>query len=211
MTIKLLIIDGHPIVRAGIKQMLTGTGINVMAEASTAGDAIRLARKRNPAVVLMDFRLPDDRTLTTLGRIRLNSPELPMLLYSGHDNPVWIARAVAWGASGYLSKTCTPKELIAAIKTVAQGEDLWTRTSLRKLTGAMATPRLGVQWEFSLSQREVQVVEKIIGGAPNLRIGDQLNISYETVKEHIQHILQKLGLSDRTQLAVWALRGGLVE
>ena len=211
MTIKLLIIDGHPIVRAGIKQMLTGTGINVMAEASTAGDAIRLARKRKPDVVLMDFRLPDDRTLTTLGRIRLNSPELPMLLYSGHDNPVWIARAVAWGASGHLSKTCSPKELIAAIKTVAQGEDLWTRTSLRKLTGAMATPRLGVQWEFSLSQREVQVVEEIIGGAPNLRIGDKLEISYETVKEHIQHILQKLGLSDRTQLAVWALRGGLVE
>ena len=158
MAIKLLITDGHPIVRAGIKKMLTGTGIKVVADVSTGSDAIQSVRKREPDVVLMDFRLPDDTELGTLGRIRLNQPELPLLLYSGHDNPVWIARAVAWGASGCLSKTCTPKELIAAIKAVAQGETLWTRTELRQLSGALATPRLGVQWEFSLSHREMQVV-----------------------------------------------------
>ena len=211
MAIKLLITDGHPIVRAGIKKMLTGTGIKVVADVSTGSDAIQSVRKREPDVVLMDFRLPDDTELGTLGRIRLNQPELPLLLYTGHDNPVWIARAVAWGASGCLSKTCTPKELIAAIKAVAQGETLWTRTELRQLSGALATPRLGVQWEFSLSHREMQVVRQIIRGMTNQQIGNELEISYETVKEHVQHILRKLGLNDRTQLAVWALRNGLVE
>ena len=211
MTIKLLIADGHPIIRAGIKRMLTGTGIKIIAEASTGSDAIQSVRKRKPDVVLMDFRLPDDRTLRTLGRIKLSNPELPLLLHSGHDNPMWIARAVAWGANGCLSKTCTPKELIAAIKAVAQGEMLWTRTELRQLSGALATPRLGVQWEVSLSQREIQIVQQIICGMTNKQIGDELEISYETVKEHVQHVLRKLGLNDRTQLAVWALRNGLVE
>ena len=211
MAIKLLIVDGHTIDRAGIKKMLTGTGIQVVAEASTGSDAIQSVRKRKPDVVLMDFRLPDDTELGTLGRIRLNQPELPLLLYTGHDNPVWIARAVAWGASGCLSKTCTPKELIAAIKTVVKGEDLWTQTGLRKLSGALVAPRLGVQWEFSLSQREIQVVQQIILGVTNQQIGDELEISYETVKEHVQHVLRKLGLNDRTQLAVWALRNGSVE
>ena len=103
------------------------------------------------------------------------------------------------------------QELIAAIKAVAQGETLWTRTELRQLSGALATPRLGVQWEFSLSQREIQVVRQIIRGVTNQQIGNELEISYETVKEHVQHILRKLGLNDRTQLAVWALRNGLVE
>ena len=151
MAIKLLIVDGHTIVRAGVKKMLTGTGIKVVADVSTGSDANRSVRKLKPDVVLMDFRLPDDTELGTLGRIRLNQPELPLLLYSGYDNPVWIARAVAWGASGCLSKTGTPKELIAAIKAVAQGETLWTRTELRRISGALATPRLGVQWEFSLT------------------------------------------------------------
>jgi len=211
LAIKLLIVDGHPIVRAGIKKMLTGTGIKVVADVSTGSDAIQSVRKRKPDVVLMDFRLPDDNTLATLGRIRLNEPELPLLLYSGHDNPVWIARAVALGASGCLSKTGTPKELIAGIKTVVKGEDLWTQTGLRKLSGALVAPRLGVQWEFSLTQREIQVVQQIILGVTNQQIADELEISDETVKEHIQHVLRKLGLKDRTQLAVWALRNGLVE
>lgn len=209
MSTKLLIADGHPIVRAGIKRMLARTGIKAIAEASTGSDAIQLARKRKPHVVLMDFRMPDDSGVTTLGRIRLDEPELPVLLYSAYDNPVWIARAVALGASGYLLKTCTAQQLIAGIKTVAKGGTLWTRTDLRKLSGALATPRLGVQWEFSLSQREVQVVQQISQGMTNMQISNELEISCETVKEHVQHILRKLGLTDRTQLAVWAVRNGL--
>ena len=101
--------------------------------------------------------------------------------------------------------------LIAGIRTAASGESAWTRDELRRVTGALATPRLTADVEVPLTQRESEVLRQLAYGLTNKEIAQTLHISYETVKEHVQHILRKIGVSDRTQAAVWAVRQGLVE
>jgi DNA-binding NarL/FixJ family response regulator len=114
------------------------------------------------------------------------------------------------GASGYLLKDCTRDELLKAIKTAAAGENLWTRDGLRRMTGALGTPRLVADVEVALTQREGEVLRKMVFGLKNKQIAEVLHISYETVKEHVQHILRKIAVTDRTQAAVWAVRNNLV-
>ena len=96
------------------------------------------------------------------------------------------------------------------VVAVARGEDVWRRDELRRVTGALATPRLNADVEVPLTQRESQVLRHLASGLTNKEIAAALNISYETVKEHVQHVLRKIGVSDRTQAAVWAVRKGLV-
>jgi DNA-binding NarL/FixJ family response regulator len=210
MSIRLLVADDHPMVRAGIKKMIEGKDIKIIAECTDGIEAVTQTLKRKPDVVLMDIRMPERDGLNALGRIKIENPEMPVIMYSGFDNPTYIARAVALGANGYLMKDCSAKDLISAIKTAAKGENTWTLTELRRVTGALATPRPGISLEVPLTQREIQVVRHICDGMTNKQIGDDLEISYETVKEHVQHTLRKIGVTDRTQAATWALRTGLV-
>src|SRR5262249_20829594 len=134
-------------------------------------------------------------------------PGARVLMISGHDNPTYIARAVALGAQGFLSKSAPPAEILAAIKTVATGEDLWTREILRRVSGALAAHS---QIDVMLTKREGEVLKQLAFGLTNKEIAQALGISYETVKEHVQHILRKIGVADRTQAAVWAVRKELV-
>jgi DNA-binding NarL/FixJ family response regulator len=205
-TIKLLIADDHELVRRGLKGMLVGTEIKVVADVATVQAAVKYASENQVDVALLDVRMPDGDGLTALGRIKVDKPNLPIVMFSYSDNPVYVARAVALGASGYLLKVCTRDELIRAIKTAAAGENLWTRDELRRVTGALATPRLAADVEVTLTQREGEVLRHIAGGLTNKQIAEALHISSETVKEHVQHILRKIGVTDRTQAAVWAVR-----
>jgi DNA-binding NarL/FixJ family response regulator len=205
----MLVVDDHPMARAGINAMLAKEDIDVVAEASSGPDAVKIALTKKLDLVLMDVRMPGGDGLNALGRIRLDNADLPILMYSGYDNPSYVARAVVLGANGYVLKSVKCKELISAIKKVASGEMIWTRRELRQVSGAVATPRLGVDIEVSLTQRQVQVLKCLVDGMSNKEIGDVLDISYETVKEHVQHILRKIGVRDRTQAAVWAVRIGL--
>ena len=107
-------------------------------------------------------------------------------------------------------KGASQEELINAIRKSASGELAWTREELRRVTGALATPRLNVDVEVPLTQRESEVLKQLAQGKTNKEIAEVLGISYETVKEHVQHILRKVGVTDRTQAAVWAVRKGLV-
>jgi len=209
-TIKLLVADDHEVVRCGLKSLLSGTEIEVTAEVATGDGAIKYAMENDPDVVLLDIRMPEGDGLTALGRIKLEKADMPVLMLSTFDNPTYIARAVALGASGYLLKDCTRDDLIAAIRTAASGESAWTRDELRRVTGALATPRLAADVEVPLTQRESEVLCQLAYGLTNKEIAQQLHISYETVKEHVQHILRKIGVSDRTQAAVWAVRKKLV-
>jgi DNA-binding NarL/FixJ family response regulator len=207
--IRLLIADDHDVVRSGLKGMLAGTDIKVVGEVTTGQGAIDYVSQNEVDVVLLDVRMPDGDGLNTLGRIRLDKPNLPILMFSYADNPPYVARAVALGANGYLLKDCNRDELMAALKTVATGENLWTRERLRRITGALATPRLQADVEVPLTEREAQVLRHMAGGLTNKQIAAELKISYETVKEHVQHVLGKIGVSDRTQAALWAVRNGL--
>ena len=210
MSIRLLIADDHEVVRTGLKSLLTGTDIKIVAEASTGEQAVRFALKHEPDVVLMDIQMPEGDGLNALGRIKLDKPNMPILILSTYDNPTYVARAVALGASGFLLKGISREKLIEAIQTAAAGQSAWTRDELRRVTGALATPRLAADVEVPLTQRESEVLRQLAYGLTNKEIALALHISYETVKEHVQHILRKIGVSDRTQAAVWAVRKGLV-
>jgi len=210
MAIQILIADDHEVVRSGLKSLLAGTEIEVVAEATTGDEVVRLTAEYKPDVVLMDIRMPNGDGLNSLGRIKLDLPEIPVLMLSTYDNPTYIARAVALGACGFLLKGITRDTLLQAIRTAAAGENVWTRDELRRVTGALATPRLNADVEVPLTQRESEVLRQLAYGLTNKEIAQALHISYETVKEHVQHILRKVGVSDRTQAAVWAVRKGLV-
>ena len=208
--IKLLIADDHEVVRSGLKSLLAGTEIKVVAEVASGAEAVKYALENDPDVVMLDIRMPDGDGLTALGRIKLDKPEMPILILSTFDNPTYVARAVALGANGYLLKGCTREHLLATIRTAAAGESAWTRDELRRVTGALATPRLTADVEVPLTQRESEVLRQLAYGLTNKEIAQTLHISYETVKEHVQHILRKIGVTDRTQAAVWAVRKELV-
>jgi DNA-binding NarL/FixJ family response regulator len=210
MPIRLLIADDHQVVRSGIKSLMAGTEIEVVGEAASGDEAVRMAEKLQPDIVLLDIRMPDVDGLTALGRIKMTHPKMAVVMLSTYDNPTYVARAVALGASGYLLKGATRDELLASLRKVASGEDSWTRDELRRVTGALATPRMVADVEVPLTQRESEVLRQLAFGLTNKEIGQALGISYETVKEHVQHILRKIGVTDRTQAAVWAVRKGLV-
>lgn len=204
--IRLLVADDHEVVRCGLKALLVGTEIQVIAEVATGQAAVKYALENEFDVLLMDIRMPEGDGLTALGRIKLDKPDLPVLMLSTFDNPTYIAREVALGASGYLLKGCTRDELVHAIKAAAAGENVFTRDELRRMSGALATPRLAADIEVTLTKREGEVLQKLAAGMTNKEIAVALSISYETVKEHVQHTLRKIGVTDRTQAAVWAVR-----
>jgi DNA-binding NarL/FixJ family response regulator len=210
MAISLVIADDHEVVRAGLKSLFHDTDIKIVAEADNGNAALKLTLKHKPDLTLLDVRMADCDGLSCLARIKLDAPNTPVVMFSGYDNPTYVARAVALGAAGYLSKCASRKEIIAAIRTAASGEMTWTREELRRVTGALATPRVGSNVEVPLTKRENEVLKQLAFGLTNKEIAQALGISYETVKEHVQHILRKIGVSDRTQAAVWAVRNNLV-
>ena len=208
--IQLLVADDQEMVRSGVKSLLLGTEIDVAAEATTSQDAVRLALEKDVDLVLLDIRMPDGDGLTALSRIKLDKPELPVLLFSAFDNLASVARAIALGAHGFLLKGCNREEFLSAIRITAAGKNIWSKEKLRSAGRSLRTPRHADTLEASLTEREGEVLRQIALGQTNNQIAAELNISCETVKEHVQNILQKIGLADRTQAAVWAVRNGLL-
>ena len=210
MSIRLLVIDDHEIIRSGLRKMIAGSEIQLIAESNSAVNVLTGISQYHPDVILLDVRLEEGDGLSALGRIKIAHPQMPVLMLSSFDNPTYIARSVALGASGYLLKNASRDTILEAIRKVAVGENAWTRQELRRVTGALATPRLAADIEVPLTRRESEVLEQLSHGLTNKEIALALGISYETVKEHVQHILRKVGVNDRTQVAVWAVRNGLV-
>jgi len=208
--IRVFIADDHDMVRVGLKAMFAGTDIEVAGEAATGEDAVNFVLNNDVDVVILDVRMPRGDGLNALGRIKLEKPDLPVLMLSTFDNPTYVARAVAFQAQGYLLKSCSRDKLLDAIRRVARGENIWTRDELRRVAGGLATPRMAGDVDIPLTQRESEVLKQLANGLTNKEIAQILNISYETVKEHVQHILRKIGVTDRTQAAVWAVKNRLV-
>lgn len=210
MSIGLMIVDDQEVVRLGLRSLLAGSDFAIVDEANTASEALTKATTTQAAVVLLDVRLPESDGLNLLARIKLDRSDLPVVLFSAYENPNFIARAVALGAAGYVLKGASCDELTTALRTAATGEMIWTREELRRVTGALAAPRTGFDLEAPLTRRENEVLRFLAQGRTNKQIAESLAISYETVKEHVQHVLRKIGVNDRTQAAIWAVRSGLV-
>ena len=208
--IRLLIGDDHEVVRSGIVSLVSNTDIEVVGAVGT-GEAIReMAVSQKPDVVLVDIRMPEGDGLSTLEWLKNKIPTLPVLILSTYDNPTYIARAMALGASGYLLKGSRREELLEAIRKVQSGGTSWPRDEIRHPTAAMNTPDGVGDLETPLTQREIQVLRQLALGLSNKEIGKALSISVETVKEHVHNILHKVGVAVRTQAAVWAIRKGLI-
>jgi DNA-binding NarL/FixJ family response regulator len=210
MSIRVLVADDHEIVRRGLVELFGGTEIEVVAEADGGRQVLEMARKHKPDVILLDIRMPEGDGLEALSRLRMDHSETPVLVLSTYDNPAYIAKAVALGAAGYVCKGTERDRLLDAVREVAAGKSAWKRTELRRVTGAMVAPRLPAAVDVPLTQRESEVLIQIAEGKTNQETAEELGISIETVKEHVQNLLRKIGVRDRTQAAVWAVRCGLV-
>lgn len=213
--VRVAIVDDHGIVRQGLRALLTRPGIEVIGEADSGISAVELARNFQPDVMLLDIRMRDVDGLQALPQIKTASPSTSVIMLTTYANPGYLARAISGGASGYLSKETDPDQIVRAVRAAAAGDELIDRTLLSaalSLADHSSLPAEVSDAEIEpLSERELDVLQLMVQGCSNNAIADTLNISLPTVKTHVQHILQKLHVSDRTQAALLAMRLRLVE
>jgi len=214
MTIRVLVADDQSMVRAGFRMLLGGEpDIEVVAEASTGREAIDKVRRFQPTVVLMDIRMPEMDGLEATRRILAAGDAPRILILTTFALDEYIYDALSAGASGFVLKDDPPEQLIGAVRTVAAGEALLSpEVTKRVIRQFSRLPRPSRPQGFEeLTAREHEIFGLIAGGLSNTEIAQQLVISDSTVKSHISHILQKLGLRDRVQLVVLAYRAGLID
>jgi two-component system NarL family response regulator len=201
--IRILVVDDHNVVRQGLVALLnTVPDLKVVAEASDGEDAIEAHRKHKPDITLMDLRLPKIGGADAIARIRAESPSARIIVLTTFDGDEDIFRALQAGAKGYLLKGMDIDELTEAIRTVNGGKSRIPAFVAEKLAERMGGP--------ALTARETEVLKRIVAGRSNKEISSDLFISEATVKTHVNSILGKLGVTDRTQAATTALQRGIV-
>jgi len=208
-SIRVLVADDHEIVRHGLKSVFKDSEICIVGEATDAAEAVTLTSEQRPDVVTLDVRLGAGDGLDAIKAIREANPDTRIVMLSSFDSPTYIARAVSAGASDYLLKTASRKDLIEAVTNAARGLPPARSGEFRRISRSMANKSLPDDIDVPLTPRETQVLRLVAMGLSNQEIADSLEISIETVKEHVQNLLRKLSVNDRTQAAVWAIRHGL--
>ena len=214
MTIRVLVADDQSMVRAGFRMLLAGEeDIEVVAEASNGLEAVDKAARFHPSVVLMDIRMPELDGLQATRRILAADNAARILILTTFDLDEYVFEALKAGASGFVLKDDSPEQLIAAIRTVANGEALLSPTITKRVIERFAriAPPAPPKEFAELSERERDVFRLLARGLSNAEIGSELYISETTVKTHVTHILQKLNLRDRVQAVVLAYQTGLFE
>ncbi len=213
MTIKVLLVDDHKIVRQGVRAFLqTLADIQVVAEADTGAAAIDAVQQVQPDVVLMDLEMPGEFDgIAATRQIRKLRPETQVIVVTSHHQDEYIFPAVRAGAISYLLKDVEPDELVDAIRKAAQGEALLdSRVASRLVKELQGIRQAQVNPFTELSEREFDVLRLIAAGKSNAEIAETLVIGESTVKTHIGNMLKKLHLDDRTQAAVYAWQQGIV-
>ena len=205
--IRLLIVDDHPVVRDGLKGMLTGQpGFEIAGEAADGLQGVAMAAQLKPDVVLMDLRMPNLDGAAATQRIRSTLPGVRVLVLTTYDSDAEILKAIEAGATGYILKDAPREELFRAIRATAQGQSyLSPAVATRLMSQLRAAP------QDALSPREVDVLTWVAKGASNKEIAQHLYISEATVKSHLLHIFEKLGAGDRTQAVTLAVQKGLIQ
>lgn len=206
--IRIVIADDHPVVRAGLRALLsTEDDIDVLAEADTPDAAVDAAAHHNPDVVLMDLQFGASSTTTgadATRRIRALPTPPYVLVLTNYDTDADILGAVEAGASGYLLKDAPPHELLAAVHAAAAGESALAPVIASRLLNRIRSPRI------SLSSREMQVLELVAAGRSNLEVAAQLYVTETTIKSHLAHIFSKLDVTSRTAAVSTARQQGIL-
>lgn len=210
-TVSVILADDHAIWRGGVRSMLDDTEFEIVGEASSGRDAARIARETNPRLALLDIRMADGDGLEALQLIKRDSPRTAVVMLTTYDNPTYMARAVAGGAAGYLLKGVERDELLDALRRVALGESLLSADHLNRSLRGISADAPGVADLIEpLTDREIEVLRLLSTGMNNRAIAAVLFVAESTIKTHVEHIIGKLGVSDRVQAAVWAARHGLL-
>ena len=201
--IRVLVVEDHAVVRQGLVALLNVVeGLEVVGEAADGQEAMAQFRKHRPAVTLIDLRLPKGSGVEVIRQLRTEDPGARFIVLTTYDGDEDIYRALKAGAKAYLLKGMTTDDLVAAIRAVHSG-----KSHIPQVIAERLAERVGVE---DLTQRELGVLEQIVSGKSNKEIAATLFISEATVKTHVNNLLSKLGVEDRTHAAMAAIRRGLV-
>ncbi len=226
MTIDLMLVDDHDVVRTGLRSFLdTQPGMRVVAEARDGQEALKLAAETKPQIVLMDITMPSMDGLEATRRLKAELPECLVLALTVHEDKQYFMEMLAAGASGYLTKQAAADELVSAIHAVAAGNVYlqpalarWLLEDYQRLARQVGIqPRVQSEEQEeavigldALSARERQVLELVGQGLNNHQIGDRLSLSHKTIARHRERIMAKLKMHSRTELVKFAIRTGLI-
>ena len=212
--IRVLLVDDHDLFRTGLANLLEEQHLDVVGQATTGDDAVRLARELAPDVVVMDLNMPGMTGVEATRRIFAASPPARVVVLTISDRDEDVVEAILAGASGYLTKDASVQDLVRGIEAAAAGDALLSphiaAKVLRHVRANSASPAIAATLHAELSERELEVLCLAANGHENAEIARRLHISPKTVKNHISNILMKLQLENRIQAAVYAVRAGLV-
>jgi DNA-binding NarL/FixJ family response regulator len=217
VTVRVLICDDQPLVRAGVRALLgTQPDIEVVGEAGDGAEAVTAAARLRPDVVLMDVRMPGTDGITATGRIAVADGSPRVLVLTTFDQDEYVFDALASGASGFLLKDARPEDLIAGIRSVAAGDALLAPSVTRRLISLFARGRQAHTRQSAarldlLTEREREVLSLVARGESNAEIAAHLYITEHTVKTHVASVLRKLDLRDRVHAVIFAYESGLTD
>lgn len=201
--IRILVVDDHPVVRAGIQSLVTGhADLTVVAQAGNGREAIQQFRTHHPDVILMDIQMPEMNGLDALMAIRNESPQARIIMLTTYAGDAQVMRAIKAGAQGYLLKNALHRELLDTIRAVHAGKKALSAEASFEVAEHAA--------DDALTPAEVRVLQLIAKGNANKEIAEQLSISEETVKGQVRNILSKLGAKDRTNAAMIGIKRGII-
>ncbi len=210
--IRVLIVDDHAVVREGLRTFLgLQVGVEIVGEAADGADAVREALRTRPDVILMDLVMPKLDGIGAMHELRRQLPESRVIVLTSFLDDERLLPAIRAGAAGYLLKNAEPAQLARAVREAHEGRTIIDPTVAARLVHAIADGHpVATGADEGLTRREREVLELIAGGRSNKRIALELGISEKTVKTHVGHLLGKLGVNDRTQAAMLAVKQGLV-
>lgn len=212
MAIKIMIADDHSMIREGLKNLLELDGdIQVIAEAVDGEDCLDKLQVVKPDVLLLDINMPKKNGLEVLKSLKSKKSKLKVLVLTVHNEIEYLMKAVDIGVNGYVLKDSESAELKKAIFTVAEGESYIQPSLIPALNAKMIETNKDAEKIKSLTKRELDVLKLLAVGMFNKEVGKRLKISERTVKNHVSNIFKKLGVTDRTQAAVFAIRNNLVQ
>lgn len=211
MTIRIIVADDHPLLRAGLVSVLNASSdLRVVAEANNGGEVMRAIRDAAFDVLLLDVSMPGKSGLDLLRQLRKDHPRLPILIVSSHPEEQYAVRAIKAGASGYVTKQSAPEDLVTAVRTVANGRRYITPAMVEMLADHVERPDDAVPHE-SLSDREFQTMKMIAAGHSLTEIAEVLCISVKTVSVYRSRVLEKMRMKSNVELTRYVVEHGLTD